>query len=66
MASKPPVGSIKNWNPGQGGSDNNTAKLMSTEAKDSVETMNATNEQKEWVGGNGTPKGPFGAKGKEF
>lgn len=57
---------MKNWDPGQGGSSDNRAKLFSTEAHDAKDTMTGTNEQKEFVGGKGTPKGPFGAKGKEF
>lgn len=68
MANKPPVGSLANWNPGSGSidSDSKKSKLFSTEAHDAPDTMNATNEQKAFVGGKGTPKEPYGSKGKEF
>lgn len=41
-------------------------KLFSTEAYERPEAVSAKNELKEFVGGKGTPKGPFGLKGKEF
>lgn len=64
----PKPGSMKNWDAGQGGGSNEAkkAKLFSTEASDAKDTMTGTNEQKEFVGKSGTPKGPFGLKGKEF
>lgn len=57
---------MADWDPGQGGSDDKKAKLFSTEARDAKDTMTGTNELKEFRGGKGVPKGPFGAKGKEF
>lgn len=59
---------MKNWNPGSGGADApaKKAQFFSTEAHDGKEVMNADNEQKEFVGKSGTPKGPFGKQGKEF
>ena len=59
---------MKNWDPGQGGMDPDSkrSKFFSTEAHDGPDVMNTTNEQKEFVGKNGTPKGPFGKQGKEF
>lgn len=64
----PKSGSVANWDPGSGGDshDAKRAKLLSTEASDGKDTMTGTNEQKPFVGGSGTPKGPFGMKGKEF
>lgn len=41
-------------------------KLFSTEAYERPEAVSAKNELKDFVGGKGTPKGPFGKKGKEF
>ena len=68
MAKAPTTGSMRNWNPGAGGADaeSKKAKLFSTEAKDHAESINGTNELKEHVGKGGTPKGPFGMKGREF
>ena len=59
---------MANWDPGQGtgASEAKKAALFSTEASDAKDTMTGTNEQKEFKGGSGVPKGPFGAKGKEF
>ena len=64
---KNPTGSVANWNPGAGSTSptKNTA-LMNTEARDNKDSINATNELKEFVGGNGKPKGPYGLQGKEF
>lgn len=44
----------------------NKEKLFSTEAYERPEAVNAKNELKEFVGGKGTPRGPFGKKGKNF
>jgi hypothetical protein len=41
-------------------------KLMSPNAKEDPETVTGDNPQKEWVGGSGKPKGPFGQQGKNF
>lgn len=68
MSKKLPLHDIANWNPGAGGvdSDAKKVKLFSTEAQDDPATMNATNEQKRWVGKGGKPKGPFGIRGQQF
>lgn len=68
MANAPREGSIAGWNPGNGGADaeSKKAKFFSTEAHDAKDTMNATNDLKPHSGKSGTPKGPFGQKGKEF
>lgn len=48
------------------GASSNTRKLMSPNAKDDPETINATNEQRAWIGGSGKPKRPFGPQGRNF
>lgn len=59
---------LANWDPGAGGvdSDAKKAKLFSTDASDSPEVMNATNELKRWQGKASKPKAPFGVKGQMF
>lgn len=67
MASKIPKGSVANWDPGQGSTTpQRDPQLFSTEAADNKSSISATNEQKQFMGGKGTPKGPFGLKGREF
>lgn len=64
----PKTGSAANWNPGPGSGNvtTNREKLFGTTAQDAKDTMTGTNELKEYRGGKGVPKGPFGLKGKEF
>lgn len=61
-------GGLDNWNPGPGGaaSPQKMAALMSTEAKDNPDSINATNELKRFQGKATTPKGPLGTQGQEF
>lgn len=68
MSQKVPTSDFANWNPGAGGvdSDSKKAKLFSTEAHDSAETMNGTNELKRAQGRKTTHKPPFGVKGQMF
>jgi hypothetical protein len=48
-----------------GASKNN--KLMSPNAKDDPDCIpGGTNEQKQFEGGSGKPKGPFGPRGRNF
>lgn len=64
---KNPTGSVANWNPGAGSTTpTKNSALMNTEAKDNKDSINATNELKEFVGGKGKPSGPYGLQGKEF
>lgn len=41
-------------------------ELMSVTASDAKDTMNATNELKQWVAGSGKPDGPYGVQGRKF
>lgn len=62
------AGSKSNWDPGEGKGRNDSKlnKLFSTDAQERPDAVNGTNERKEFVGGKGVPKGPFGKKGHEF
>lgn len=57
-----------NWDPGAGGMDApaKKAKLFSTEAHDSVETMNGTNKLERAVGKKTPHGGPLGVRGQQF
>lgn len=65
-----PEKSVRNWDPGSpGGSakrDSVEDKLNRPNAHDAKDTMTGTNELKEFMGKSGTPKGPFGQRGREF
>lgn len=69
MAGVPPMnGSLDNWNPGAGGAfdPKKAATLMSTEAHDNPDSINATNNLVRFQGKAVKPKGPFGTQGQEF
>lgn len=70
MPANLPNDSVRNWSPGSAGGaskrDSVEDKLNNPNAKDAKDTMTGTNELKEFVGKSGTPKGPFGQRGKEF
>jgi hypothetical protein len=67
MADKLPVGqSVRNMTVDPSGASSNAKKLMSPNAKEDPETVTGDNPQKEWVGGSGKPKPPFGQKGRNF
>lgn len=71
MANSPSInGGLDNWNPGPGGAfdPKKAAALMSTEAHDNPDSINATNklERFDKSTGSGKPKGPFGTQGKMF
>lgn len=57
--------SYANWTPPDAGTDKKHAKLLANNARDTID-FKESNELKEFRGGKGVPKGPFGAKGKEF
>lgn len=64
---KVPKGSVANWDPGAGSTSREVnSKLFATTASDNKDAINGTNELKEFIKSGGTPKGPFGLKGKEF
>lgn len=63
----PPEGNLDNWNPGSGSTQmlaNNS--LLSTEAKDNPDSINATNTLERFNGKAKKPSGPFGTQGQEF
>lgn len=57
---------VSDWDPGQGKGKSSTDKLMSTSARENPENVSESNELKQFMGKGGTPKGPFGKKGREF
>lgn len=61
-------GGLDNWDPGAGGQYNaaKAAQLMSTEAKDNPDSINATNKLVRFQGKAKTPSGPLGTQGQEF
>lgn len=70
MPSLPEGKSVSDWDPGTpGGASKRDAvedKLNKPNAHDAKDTMTGTNELKAFKGGSGTPKGPFGQRGREF
>lgn len=68
MASVPPMKGLDSWNPGAGGTDSpaKRAQLLSTEAHDNPDSINATNKLERFEGKAAKPKGPFGTQGQEF
>lgn len=67
MSLPKPGASVRNWTPAGGSKESKgTTKLMGTEARDAKDTMNGSNELKEFVGKSGKPSGPFGTRGRGF
>lgn len=70
MPANLPAKSVSDWDPGSAGgkskSDSVEDKLNNPNAHDAKDTMTGTNELKQFRGGSGTPKGPFGQRGQEF
>lgn len=62
------MGGLDDWTPAEGGVDSLKKKetLLSTEARDNPDNLNATNALKRFNGTAKKPKGPFGTQGQEF
>jgi len=57
--------SVSNWKPSTPSSDS-VKKMLSPNAHDAKDTVDATNTLDQYEGKSGAPKGPFGKKGKLF
>lgn len=63
----PSIGkSVRNATVDPSNASDATKRLMSPNAKEDPDAVRSNNEQKEWLGGSGKPKPPFGPQGREF
>jgi len=67
MNSVIPRDGIGDWSPKTPDKSRDTMmKLMEPDAKDAPDSINATNELKNFVGGKGAQSDPLGSKGRSF